>query len=80
MHGVSLHFMVYVIHMKLSGFRLFRIRGIEVTIDYSWFIIFFLGIYLLADILFPAELEDYPAHQYWIMGTLTVTIFFLSIL
>jgi Zn-dependent protease/predicted transcriptional regulator len=66
--------------MKLSGFRLFRIRGIEVTVDYSWFILFFLGIYLLADILFPARLENYPIYQYWIMGTLTVILFFLSIL
>lgn len=75
-----MHFVVYVYNMKLSGFRLFRIRGIEVTIDYSWFIIFFLGIYLLADILLPSGLENYPVHQYWIMGTITVLLFFLSIL
>ncbi len=75
-----MYFVVYVNNMKLSGFRLFRIRGIEVTIDYSWFIIFFLGIYLLADILFPSRLENYPVHLYWIMGILTVVMFFLSIL
>ena len=75
-----MYFVVYVNNMKLSGFRLFRIRGIEVTVDYSWFILFFLGIYLLADILFPSSLENYPVHQYWIMGILTVILFFLSIL
>lgn len=75
-----MYFVVYVINMKLSGFKLFRIRGIEVIIDYSWFIIFFFGIYLLAEILFPSKLENYPVHQYWIMGTITVIIFFLSIL
>jgi len=48
-HGLSVHFVVYVINMKLSGFSLFRIRGIEIIIDYSWFVIFFLGIYVLAE-------------------------------
>ena len=64
--------MVYVINMKFSGFSLFRIRGIEVIIDYSWFVIFFLGIYVLSDIWFPSMYEDYPVHQYWITGTVTV--------
>ncbi len=72
--------MVYVINMKLSGFTLCRIRGIEVIIDYSWLVIFFLGIYVLADIQFPSLYKDYPVHQYWIMGSLTAALFFLSIL
>lgn len=80
MHGLSVHFVVYVINMKLSGFSLFRIRGIEVIIDYSWFVIFFLGIYVLSEMWFPSVYENYPVHQYWITGTITVVLFFLSIL
>jgi Zn-dependent protease/predicted transcriptional regulator len=72
--------MVYAINMKLSGFSLFRIRGIEVIIDYSWFVIFFLGIYVLSEMWFPSMYPDYPVHQYWIVGTITVILFFLSIL
>jgi len=72
--------MVYVTNMKLRGFSLFRIRGIEVIIDYSWFVIFLLGIYVLAEFWFPSMNKDFPVRQCWIMGTITTVLFFLSIL
>lgn len=49
-------------------------------IDYSWFVIFFLGIYVLAEMWFPSRYQNYPVNQYWIMGTATAVLFFLSML
>ncbi len=71
--------------MKLSGFAL-RIGGIEIVIDYSWFVIFFLVIYSFPMIYtaiesyFPLSHQQYTTHQYWIMGTVTAVLFFISIL
>jgi Zn-dependent protease/predicted transcriptional regulator len=66
--------------MKLSGFSLFRIAGIEVVIDYSWFIIFFLVIYTMAESYFPQAQQQYSNRQYWIMGAAAALLFFISIL
>jgi len=66
--------------MKLSGFSLLRIGGIEIVIDYSWFIIFFLVIYTMAEGYFPQMHQHYTAPEYWIMGTISALLFFLSIL
>ncbi len=66
--------------MKLRGFSLLRIGGIEIIIDYSWFIIFFLVIYTMAESYFPQVHKNYSASQYWIMGTITATLLFVSVL
>ncbi len=66
--------------MKLGGFSLFRIGGIEVIIDYSWFIIFFLVIYTMAESYFPQMNQHYTAPQYWLMGTIAAVLLFVSIL
>jgi Zn-dependent protease len=66
--------------MKLSGLTLFRIAGIEVVIDYSWFIIFFLVVYTMAESYFPQTQQQYSTKQYWIMGAVAALLFFVSIL
>ncbi len=66
--------------MKLSGFSLFRISGIEIIVDYSWFIIFFLVIYTMAESYFPQAHQHYTQSQYWIMGTVAAVLLFVSIL
>ena len=72
--------------MKLGGFSLCRIGGIEIVIDYSWFVIFFLVIYTFPmtytniESLFPLSHQQYTTHQYWIMGTVAAVLFFISIL
>ncbi|MGD0100371.1 MAG: site-2 protease family protein [Acidobacteriota bacterium] len=72
--------------MKLGGFSLCRIGGIEIVIDYSWFIIFFLVIYTFPmtytniESYFPLSHQQYTTHQYWIMGTVSAVLFFISIL
>ena len=57
-----------------------HIGGVEVIIDYSWFIIFFLGIYVMAESFFPQIHKQYTQTQYWIMGTVAAVLYFLSIL
>jgi Zn-dependent protease/predicted transcriptional regulator len=66
--------------MKLSGFTLFRIGGIEIIVDYSWLIIFFLAIYTSAGFSLPQSHQQYTTHQQWIMGTVVAVLFFISIL
>jgi Zn-dependent protease/predicted transcriptional regulator len=66
--------------MKLSGISLFRIAGIRVVVDYSWFIIFFLVIYTMAESYFPQAHQHYSTRQYWIMGAVAAILFFASIL
>jgi Zn-dependent protease/predicted transcriptional regulator len=78
--SLSTHFVIYVNDMKLSGFSLLRIRGIEIVVDYSWFVVFFLFVYIMAEGYFPQEHQHYTVPQYWIMGTITVVLFFASIL
>ncbi len=70
----------------LSGrsFRLGRIGGITINIDYTWFIIFALFVFLLATAYFPAVLAHvpHPASPLMVWGTavLTSVLFFGSVL
>jgi Zn-dependent protease len=66
--------------MKLGGFSLLRIGGIEVVIDYSWFVILLLMMYLMAENYFPRELPSHTVTQYWIMGVATAMLIFASVL
>lgn len=66
--------------MKMSGFSLLRIGGIDIVIDYSWFIIFFLVIYSMAEGYFPQVNQHYSAPQNWMMGTIAALLLFISIL
>ncbi len=64
--------------MKLSGFSLLRIGGIEIIIDYSWLVIFFLVIYTMS--YFPQMNQHYAAPTYWIMGIVAAMLLLVSIL
>jgi Zn-dependent protease/predicted transcriptional regulator len=66
--------------MQLRGFQLFRLAGIQVIIDYSWFIIFLLVVYSMAESYFPAVQQQFTGVQYWTMGVVAATLFFLSVL
>ncbi len=65
--------------MQLRGLHLLRIGGIQIIIDYSWFIIFFLVIYSMAESYFPAQ-HQFTTRQYWLMGAVTATLLFASVL
>jgi Zn-dependent protease/predicted transcriptional regulator len=60
--------------------QLLRIGGIQIIIDYSWFVIFFLVIYSMAESYFPATQKHFTAPQYWILGLVTATMLFASVL
>jgi Zn-dependent protease len=66
--------------MQLRGFQLFRLAGIQVIIDYSWFVIFLLVVYSMAESYFPAVQQQFTGVQYWTMGVAAATLFFLSVL
>lgn len=64
----------------MRGFHLLRIAGIQIIIDYSWFIIFFLVIYSMAESYFPQAQKHFTTPQYWIMGLVAATLLFSSVL
>jgi hypothetical protein len=63
--------------MKFGGFTLMRVGGIDIIIDYSWFIIFFLVAYTMAESYFPQSHQHYSTPQYWIMGGIVAARFFI---
>ncbi len=65
--------------MQLRGLHLLRIGGIQIIIDYSWFIVFFLVIYSMAESYFPAQ-HHFTTPQYWLMGIVAATLLFASVL
>ncbi len=66
--------------MNFKGFNLLRIHGIQVTIDYSWFILFFIVIYAMAEGYFPHARAEYSVAQYWAMGVVAAVLLFVSVL
>ena len=57
-----------------------RILGIPIGLDYSWFVIFALLTWMLADNYYPAEFKDWPPLLYWFMGAVTSVMLFGSVL
>jgi Zn-dependent protease/predicted transcriptional regulator len=66
--------------MRFNGFKLLRVHGIQITIDYSWFIIFFLVIYTTAEGYAPRGQQHVSTAQYWLMGLVTAVLLFGSVL
>jgi Zn-dependent protease/predicted transcriptional regulator len=64
--------------MNRGGFRLIRIGGIEVIVDYSWIIV--LAIFAMVGSYYPEARKSYTASQYWTMGAAAALLFFVSIL
>ncbi len=66
--------------MRFRGINLLRIHGIQITIDYSWFIIFFLVVYSMAESYFPQPENFRTTPQYWLIGIAAACLLFLSVL
>ena len=66
--------------MKTRGFRIGRVGGIDVVVDYSWFVVFFLLTYSMAEASFPESYQGYSRLQYWLMGVIATVLIFISIL
>jgi Zn-dependent protease/predicted transcriptional regulator len=64
----------------MHGFRLGSVFGVEIRIDYSWFIIFFLILWTLIRGVFPAALPGQPPLVYVGMGLAGTLLFFASLL
>jgi Zn-dependent protease len=56
-----------------------RILDIPIGLDYSWFLIFGLLTWTLAASYYPTEFADWPTAQYWLMGTVTAIMLFVSV-
>ena len=57
-----------------------RIFGIEVDLDYSWFLVFGLLTWILAVNYYPVEFRNWSQTQYWMMGAITAALLFGSVL
>jgi Zn-dependent protease/predicted transcriptional regulator len=63
-----------------AGIGIGRIRGIEIRIHWSWFIILVLLTWSFADGLYRDLYEDWSDGQRWIAAIITSGLFFLSVL
>jgi len=66
--------------MFRSSIKLFRIAGIEIRLDYSWFIIFAILVYYFGFSYFPNLLPGLSKGFLAIITIITVLLFFFSIL
>lgn len=62
---------------KLS---IFRILGIPVTLDYSWFIIFFVYSWTIAVVYLPNNAPHVTKLSSWMLGVITSLLVFISVL
>ncbi|PIW81546.1 hypothetical protein COZ97_01280 [bacterium CG_4_8_14_3_um_filter_33_28] len=66
--------------MSRGGFTLGKILGIEITVDYSWFIIFFIVTWSLSFGYFPSVYSEFSNNTNIILGIFTSVLFFASAL
>ncbi|MGH7505871.1 MAG: site-2 protease family protein [Longimicrobiales bacterium] len=64
----------------MNGFRLARIFGIDVRVDYSWFIIVILILWSFTASVFPAQAPGLSQGTYIAMGVGGAVLFFVSLL
>ncbi|MDX1673615.1 MAG: site-2 protease family protein [Longimicrobiales bacterium] len=64
----------------MRGIRLGSVFGLEIRIDYSWFIIFFLILWTLAGGVFPQEVQEAGTGVHVAMGVAGTILFFVSLL
>ncbi len=57
-----------------------RIRGINIKLDYSWFLVFLFIIWSLAHNYLPSQYPDKPISFYWIIGGVSALSLYLSVL
>ena len=64
----------------MRGFRIGSIAGIEIRIDYSWFVIFVLILWTLTRNVFPSAHPGQTSATYILMGLAGTLLFFASLL
>ncbi len=60
--------------------RFGKLFGIPLTFDYSWFLILLFVTWILAGSYFPSEYKGWSTVLYWLVGTVTSLLFFVSVL
>lgn len=60
--------------------KLFRVFGIQISLDYSWFIVFALVFWSLSAGYFPREFPNQSSLTYWTAGLVATVMLFFSIL
>lgn len=65
---------------KGGGLGLPRLWGIEVRLDYSWFIVFALVLWTLSAGYFPQMFPGQQTLVYWVMGLVSAVLLFGSVL
>jgi len=65
--------------MLKTSIRLFKVFGIPVEVNVSWFIIFALVSWSLVSLYFPTNYPDMSAASYWIMGLVAALMLFASV-
>ena len=63
-----------------STFKLGRVAGVEIGINWTWLAVFALTAWTLADGVFPETNPGLGAGTYWTMGIVAALVFFVSIL
>ena len=63
-----------------SSIKLFKVFGIEIRLDFSWFIVFALFAYYFGFNYFPAVLPDVNGGIIAVVTIITVILFFSSVL
>jgi Zn-dependent protease/CBS domain-containing protein len=65
---------------KLRSIGRFKVAGITIGFDYSWFIIFGVVCLALAGGYFPHYYPGYQTQTYWIVGLIATLFFFASVI
>jgi Zn-dependent protease/CBS domain-containing protein len=63
-----------------AGIRLGTVSGFEISLDYSWFIIFFLILGTFGGAVFPAHAPELGRITHLLMGLVGTLVFFISLL
>jgi len=63
-----------------NSIHLGRVSGIMISIDYSWFLIFALFVFLLGQGYLPVVAPGQPVGWYWTIAVFTSLLFFASVL
>ena len=66
--------------MQRQGLTLGTYKNIRIGLDYSWFVMFVLVVFMLARYFFPQNYEDMVAWEAWALSVLAALLFFVSIL
>ena len=62
------------------GITLFKIFGIRISLDFSWFIIFALVFFALSAGYMPRAFPGQTSQSYWVAGFIATLLFFASVM